>query len=62
MKSSITHDDLCDYVSNQINNIFPDRAKISSSDIKPYINEAMERVQLSKVIQLCGLGWGSICL
>jgi serine O-acetyltransferase len=45
MKSSITHDDLCDYVSRQINNIFPDRAEITSKDIKPYIKETMERVQ-----------------
>ena len=45
MKCSITHDELCDYVSNQINNIFPDRAKIYSNDIKPYIKETMERIQ-----------------
>lgn len=45
MKSSITNDDFCDYISNQINNFFPDPEKVSAIDIKPYIIETMERVQ-----------------
>jgi len=45
VETSITTNDLCSYVSRQINYLFPDERPISSADIKLGASDALDRME-----------------